>query len=189
MEYLFVLFVILFSIYSAVLWRLRGGAFATFLDLNLGTQGTRLLTSFLLGFVFLFLNIHYGITIMVTIMIGLLISGWPPFQAMGQPYPGTPESSWLRWLPTRLGLTIDTVLYDIVGLFEAGLVFIAPTYAALTLQGFNASLLLFMPLVFPLAYYIPTKINLPTITDFVQGQVWGEVFVGFFLGLFLILCS
>ena len=170
---------------GAAAWRLRGGAFTTITKIDLGTDFARLIGA--AGLAAPLALEHGPLFGLVTpaVFIGLLVTGWGPFQGLGLKSPYAPERSWLRWLPLRLGLPTGSVGHDAVGLAEAGLVLIAPSAALLAaLCGPLAVIpLVVAGLLFPLAYGIPRVIRLPSWPRVAVGQDWGEVFVGALLAL------
>lgn len=186
------LLIFLFALFGGLVWRLRGGGFTTLTGVNEGDDPDRLVTSMVLAIPLGFVAMVPCCIDMMGIFLGLLVSGWGPFQSMGLPYAGSPEKSWLRWLPLKLGFAIDTVKHDIVGLMEAGLLLVLPSMLGLLFFGgiglMPLLLLLMIPLM-PLAYLLPRLINLPTIPNFVEGQSWGEVFVGIFFASLLLLTT
>lgn len=184
---LLIMLIILYVLFGGVVWRMRGGAFTTITDFNPGTDGDRVFTSIIFALPLTLIDPVFSSIVMLGIFIGLLISGWGPFQSPGIVSPGIPEESWLRWLPLELGLPIGSVSHDLVGLAEAGLLFVLPMFLGLICIGVHAWLLLAMSPVFAISYLIPRLITLPTIPEFVTGQEWGEIFVGIFLALILVL--
>ncbi|HQT62765.1 hypothetical protein [Acidiphilium sp.] len=167
----------------AVLMRLRGGAFTTLTRLNPGTDGAR--GGFSVAVAALFLSPALG----VTLFLGLIVTGWGPFQGLGLPSAGAPERSWMRWLPERLGFAPGTIAHDVLGLAQSGVVFLAPTAALLAwlVSPLAGVTLLGAGPLWPVAYAIPRIVRLPTIPRFASGQAWGECFTGAILGTALIL--
>jgi hypothetical protein len=179
----------LYGLFGAVIWRLRGGALAEILNSNLGgTTVDRIVTSIIFPLPLALINPVFASISAIGIFIGLIVTGWGPFQGMGLPSVTPPEQSWLDWLPTKLGLKVQGYLYCAVGMLECGFVFVAPMILILLLAGFgvNVLTLLAMSPLFVIAYSLPRVINFPSIPKFATGQEWGEIFVGFFLALILL---
>lgn len=182
----------IFLLVPAFLWRLGGGAFTTLTGVNLATDEARLFRAFpgflvVIGFAPSFVNYPYIYMtvwlVPVALYIGVLISGWGPFQGMGLPSPDMPEQSWMRWLPEQLGFQIGTLAHDFVGMAEAGVVCMAPLAALLgILIGFKAAAIMLGAGIGFAPCYLLARLNFPTIPLFAEGQSWGEVFTGALIG-------
>jgi hypothetical protein len=186
-----ILLSILYVLFGGIIWRFRGGALATILNSKLGgTTVDRIVTSLVFPLPLIFVSNPGIYSILVLgIFFGLTISGWGPFQGFGLPSPYAPEKSWLAWLPIKLGFSVDTLQYCLVGMIENGLIFVLPSLIMLLVFGFGIHmlLLLLMMVFFPTAYAIPRFLSLPSIPKFASGQEWGEIFVGIFLAFVLLL--
>lgn len=182
----------IFLAVPAILWRLGGGAFTTLTGVELTTDEARLFRAFAGSLaVFSFtppFSAHAYIYMTIwlapaALYIGVMISGWGPFQGMGLPSPGMPEQSWMRWLPEQLGLKVGTLAHDLVGMAEAGTVCMAPIAVLLGfLIGFKASAIMLGAGVGFAPCYLLARLNFPTIPNFAEGQSWGEVFAGALIG-------
>lgn len=177
-----------YALYAGIVWRLRGGAFTTLTGINPGTDGARLGCGILLGAPLALVHAEWrGLLIMPAIFIGLLLSGWGPFQGMGtEDVPGyVPETSWLRWLPQRLGLAPGSYWHDWLGMTQAGVVCLAPSAVVVAWVAHWATVPWVMVLACGAAFgeaYTLARAGLPTIPKFVTGQAWGEIFAGVLVG-------
>jgi hypothetical protein len=172
----------------ALLWRLGGGAFTTLTGIELGTDTARLFRiAPALIYVIAFCS-PWTLLAPAALLVGLMISGWGPFQGMGLPSPNMPEQSWLRWLPERFGLKIGTLGHDFVGMAEAGMVCMWPLALLVFFPlGFaSAAILIVAGLGFAPCYLLARR-GFPTIPHFAEGQSWGEVFTGALIGAALVL--
>lgn len=175
----------LFSAWCGIAWRFRGGAFTTLTGLNPGTDGARAIGAAMIGLPLALLAHDWRVLAVVpAIMLGLMLTGWGPFQGMGTEGDAVPERSWMRWLPKHMGLRPDHFGEDFVGMMEAGIGAVAP--AALISLWFGAgcggaSILGAGFIGFPLAYTL-ALIGFPTLPRFARGQSWGEVGAGMVLG-------
>lgn len=178
---------LIIAIVGAILMRLRGGAFSTLTGIRLGTDTARAIYAVPMGAALAIASHHFSAFLLaIPLFVGLLITGWGPFQGMGLKAPTTPEKSWMRWLPNLLGLKTGTVGQDAFGLAEAGLVFMLPV--ALVCGWFYGQFIVILAgLLWPVAYGIPRLVSLPTIPNFASGQSWGECFTGAFAGIALLL--
>jgi hypothetical protein len=184
------LLAVLFVLFSALMWRMRGGAFTTLTGLRLGTDAARIfgcVPAMVFGWVMLPVSGWISFA-PLAVFLGLLTTGWAPFQEMGLQPVNMPEASWMRWLPEHLGFKIGTVGHDFIGMMQAGFVCLAPLamlmeftvgpYAVFVL---DAAGLGFAPC------YLLARLNFPTVKNFAEGQSWGEVFVGALIGAALML--
>jgi hypothetical protein len=174
---------------AALIWRLRGGAFATLSGVNIGTSATRIAAALLMALIFYVATRSYwGFGLAPCLFAGMSVAGWGPFQGMGlEQDPGyVPEKSWLRWLPEQLGLKPGTFFHDFVGMAEAGAVCVLPSALFVAwLNGWSLAaflLVIFAGLGFSVAYTLAKLIPFPTIPRFAEGQAWGEVLAGALLG-------
>lgn len=174
-------------ILCGVVWRLRGGAFTALTGLNPGTDGARALAAVLIP---LMVSYDAGrpelLILALPLFVGLMLSGWGPFQGMGLPAAGVPESSWLRWLPLILRLPKGTFWHDFAGMAQAGAVCMCFTYLFALRLGHHAWALLIAGVMFAPAYAL-ARLNFPAIKNFAAGQSWGEVFAGAAVGAGLLL--
>jgi hypothetical protein len=197
------IYTILGVLFMGVLNRLRGGAFATLLHINIGTQLTRLLTSALMGG-FLCLGAYTGIfhavsyityikimSLIISLTAGYIIAGWAPFQGMNNTQgDNATEKSYLEIIPNLL-FTPQTIAWKVAGMSLAGFVCLLPattTYALLFNFNFKAILFALIGLLFGPAYYLASKLSLPINNFTNEKMTYGEVFAGFVIGLSLILC-
>jgi hypothetical protein len=185
----FDIMILLTGLAFGLLWRLRGGAFATLTGLNVGTQATRIASAVLMaGFLYLLTRHWIVLGFAPCLFVGWILGGWGPFQGMGlEADPGfVPEKSWLRWLPEQLGLKPGTVFHDLVGMAEAGVIAMAPSglfVAYLThWTGLYWLLVVFAGIGFAPCYLAARLLPFPTIPKFAQGQAWGEVLTGVLVG-------
>lgn len=126
-------------------------------------------------------NANHVLILAPTIVGGLMLTGWGPFQGMGlEDVPGyKPEASWLRWPPHEIGLRDGSIGMDVMGMAEAG-------FLCMSLSALVVAWLTWPPSVtplavvgagvlFPIPYLIARFVPLPRIPRFASGQAWGEV--------------
>lgn len=88
-----VLFVLLYSVYGGVVWRLRGGAIGNLIPI--GTTGTRIITMTMLAAPLALITMNYWyLLLMPHLWLGLALAGWGPFMAMGRTIV-TDENGWV----------------------------------------------------------------------------------------------
>ncbi len=179
---------VLFALFSGVVWRLRGGAFTTLTGLNPGTDGARAIAAVLIPLGLAAYTAHWTLlTLAPAIFVGLITTGWAPFQEMGLRPPGMPEASELRCLPLWLGLPVGTFWHDFVGMAEAGVVCMAPSaLVALALHVPAPFVPLLTGVCFAPAYTL-ARLRWPAVPNFARGQEWGEIFAGAVVGAGLFL--
>ena len=198
-----VIYAILGIFIGAVLNRLRGGAFATLLHINMGTQLTRLVTSILMGG-YLCLGVVFGVfhhtnyieyikimSLAITLTLGYVIAGWAPFQGMNNTVgDSATEKSYLEIIPNLL-FTPQTVAWKVAGMSLAGLVCVFPAvlvYSLLfgiVLKGLLAALI---GLLFGPAYFLASKLSLPINNFTNEKMTYGEVFSGAVIFAALLTC-
>jgi hypothetical protein len=174
-------------VWCAILWRFRGGAFTTLTGINPGTDGIRVDTCFAIAAPIAWLHGLVWLSIAPAAVVGLILTGWAP--EMGLIPPNPPESSWMRWLPERLGLNPGTLAHDFLGMAEAGIICVAPVYVVASLiVSWCAWPVLVAGLGFAPAYAL-ARVMPVKIPRFAAGQEWGEVFAGAALGAALAVVS
>lgn len=181
------MFLVGYIIWCAIWWRFRGGAFTTITGIDPGTNGMRAFACAMIAGPLFFVYPHYLtiLTLWVCLTVGLMLTGWEEFQMMGLGGPLETEKPtfWMRKLPNLLGLTVGTVVYDSVGMAEAGIVAMLPAVLGLWYWFHWSSLrLLLVGSLFFVPYIIARFIPFPKIPDFAQDASWGEVFVGLLVG-------
>lgn len=184
--------ILLTALAFGLLWRLRGGAFATLAGVTIGTQTTRIASAALMAGCLCLLTRHWIVLgFAPCFFAGWIAGGWGPFQGMGLEADAAfvPERSWLRWLPEQLGLKAGTVFHDLVGMAEAGVIAMAPSalfvgYLAHWI-GMEWLLVVFAGIGFAPCYLAARLIAFPTIPKFAQGQSWGEILTGALVGAVL----
>ena len=183
----------LFVLFSAVMWRLRGGAFTTLTGVRLGTDQARIFGCVPAMVFAEVMAQNLGVSGWVrlgplAVFAGLVEGGWAPFQEMALMPADMPEASWMRWLPERLGFKIGTLGHDFIGMMLAGYVCMAPLamLVLLTAGLYGCVVLLLAGLGFAPCYLL-ARLNFPAVKNFAEGQSWGEVFVGALIGAALML--
>lgn len=170
---------LLFALWGAVWWRFRGGAFTTLTGWNPGTDGARSMCAFAFS---VWLDLAFGVHWLVIgpmLFVGMLIGGWAPFQGMGLSTPGTtPEASWMRWLPLRLGLPVNTFWHDFAGMTESGVLCMAPAFVLAALMFLSIPWALGLAAVLFAPCYALARFTPWSIKNFASGQAWGEFYVG-----------
>ena len=185
---------IFYPIFGFFIWRLRGGAWSTWLGINMGTQVTRFVTGILLSLPLLLIHstLFFPSLLILAILLGLILAGWGPFMGMGV-HTITPSSTWLSIFPKLLGLTPQSFSWDFVGMFFCGIVLILPCVLAFNALGINLWSLAIVPsfaMLFAVIYLIFSKISsLPLISNFASNaEEWSECGVGILISVtFLIL--
>jgi hypothetical protein len=132
------IFAVLFVVFAAVMWRLRGGAFATLTGINIGTQWTRAACGLLMTAPLGLLIGLWCVPMGLAIWAGLALTGWEEFQQMGTESVALLTEKpqyWMRWLPWSLGLRPGQVEYDLFGMAQAGMVCMAPLALLMGLVG------------------------------------------------------
>lgn len=169
--------ILLFSLWGAFLWRIRGGAWETFLGFVPKTQLCRFVTSLALAIpiALLFWN-PWLLAITATIFLGLISVAWGPFMVIEE---GLPPKETIR---------------RIVGMSLCGFVVTSYTYA---LIGFLYSWIFSIPILiagilFGPIYWLTYRSWFPKfeIKNLLwnDGHSWGEFYVGFVIS-FAILTS
>ena len=186
MTYIFFLKLFFYSLFCGVMWRMRGGAFATLSGVNIGTQCTRVICGLMMARP-LFLVVGLWVYLIAfAIFAGLAITGWEEFQGMGTETGDLLTEKpkyWMRWLPGALGFSVGTIPYDMLGMAQAGLVCMVPVALAVGfVRPWSAMLICLGAGVGFAPCYLLARLNFPTIPNFAQGQAWGEVFTGALIG-------
>lgn len=195
-----ILSVIYMVLLSAFVWRLRGGALRTFLNIKVGTQVTRLLTTSFLALNVALITGNWILFPLITIalMIGLIVAAWGPYMGMG--HHATPAvASWIDIFPKSFKLIKHSRQWDFVGLTACGFIlfFLLTVISSYII---NPLILLALPmysLAFAGCYAVASKLPLhkfPIIPGLVscftetrvyQHEEWAEVFVGLLVGIAL----
>lgn len=136
----FLVYFIVGLVFFGFMERLRGGAYDTLLNLHMGTQVTRIVTSFILSLYIIFglwlgdLALHFNLInalrllgITASLTLGYIIAGWAPFQGMNNTVgiPGT-EKSYLEFIPNLI-FKKNTVKWKFTGMAFAGIACVLPT--------------------------------------------------------------
>jgi hypothetical protein len=192
------LLIALYLIYGAFLNRLRGGASSTLLNINIGTQTTRLLTSqlfvlpLLAALYFNKLSMPFSLynalpieLTVVTLTLGYILAGWAPFQSMDTS-PVT-EKSYLESLPNLL-FTPDTTPWKFLGMMEAGFICLLPTAISYALFYHHYIIMAYalLGLLFAPAYLLARLFSFPINKLTPQKMAWGEVFSGVVIAVFFL---
>ncbi len=192
------IFITLLSmLWIGVLWRGRGGAFATMTGWNIGDTKARLICGFGIGLNAWLLTLIHGTLaahcgtwllpcwlmipgVTLAIWLGDAIACWAQFQRMGQVGHWVDRPSWEASLLKSTPLTLDGLAYDVVGMSWAGLGCLTPAAAVLMVWcGGQAVLLALTGLAFGPVYLLFSHfVILPKWGQFADGRSWSEVFVG-----------
>lgn len=191
-------FSIIYCLFCSFMWRLRGGAWATFLHIRMGTTVTRFVSTFFISLPLAWWFGNWWIVPAVTfgLWFGLVLAAYGSYMGMGD-HAHTPEKKWLDFFPRLLGLTPYSVAWDFAGMWFSGVLL----YSWVVFMSFAVSMnwltLLLIPasgLAFAGAYllasWIPDEL-LPVIPGFTarEHEVFGELGAGLWTGLLLILCA
>jgi hypothetical protein len=181
------LIILLYNILCGIIWRLRGGAFTTLTKIDPGTDGARAIAAVLIPLMLMCMTLNPLVPLVgITLMLGLMMTGWGAFQGMGLPPINMPERSWLRNIPLDLGFPENTFWHDFIGMAAAGVVCMLPSMIAALSFGHHAWVLLISGLGFAPAYAL-ARLEHPAIPNFAQGQEWGEFYTGVVVGAGLLI--
>lgn len=195
-----ILSVIYMFLISFFIWRLRGGALKTFLNIKVGTQITRLLTTSFLALNVALITSEWILfpAVTLSLMVGLIIAGWGPYMGMG--HHATPAtSSWIDIFPKSFKLIKHSRQWDFVGLTACGLILFLPLSVvySYTISSLMLATLPVFGLAFAGCYTLASMLPLhkfPIIPGLVssfnedgvyQHEEWAEVFVGLLVGIAL----
>ena len=182
--------------YGAFIWRLRGGAWSTFLNIKIGTNITRLVTGVLFSLpLILFVGLNYFLlgALTVAIPLGLILAGWGPYMNMTADGP-VATKTWLDFFPTVLGFSRNTIPWTFAGMTVCGLIVFGLDSLAIGLSNGVSSwapwlmleaVVVSCSLLFSLVYLVLSKIpaeKFLQIPGFARGPSshaeWSEVTVG-----------
>lgn len=174
----------LFMLYGGMVWRLRGGAWNTWLHIKMGTVLTRIITGFLyaLPMVLMTSNFWLLLTVTVGIWVGLMLAGWGPFMTMGTNM--TPaKRTWIDVFPRMCGLKPGTVTWDLVGMMVCGVLLFVPiviSMGVISLSWWMVPVILCAAVAFAMIYLTCSRMTrLPHVPGFASGFTeWAEVGVG-----------
>lgn len=116
----------LFAAWCGVVWRMRGGAFATVTHINIGTQPTRAACGLLIAAPLAWLTGDWwllGLT--PAIFLGLVCVGWAPFMAFGEDDNAYVAGSPFDVLPDLLRIPRASAWTDAVAWLQIGPVCLA----------------------------------------------------------------
>jgi len=191
-------FSIIYCLFCSFMWRLRGGAWATFLHIYMGTTVTRLVSSFLISLPLAWYMSNWLIVPGVTIGLwfGLVLSGYGPFMGMGS-HAFPPAKTWISFFPRLLGLKPQSVAWDFAGMWFCGVLlysWVIFMSIAVSMNWFALCLIPASGLAFAGVYYLASLVpdeKLPVIPGFTakEHEVFGELGAGLWTGVLLILCT
>ena len=183
----------LYVIYVGILWRLRGGAWATFFGLNMGTNVTRLLTGVLIAVPLVVFGAGSTqiVALAVAVVVGLMVAGWGPYMNFGP----TTQTSWIDFFPYLLSLTLGTADWCLAGMFSCGMIVFGFDYVAIASTDTPASwgiaslYVVAAAGLFALEYYAVNMFRqLPSIKGFASNHCeWSELVAGMLVGLSLLM--
>lgn len=184
----YILLGLLYALFGAFIWRLRGGAWNTLFNANMGTNTTRIVTGLLLALPVFALSHIYWLSIELLlggITLGLIIAGWGPFMAMGN-HPTLPNSTWLNFFPKLLGLKPQSVSWDFAGMTLCGWIMFAlivAPFAILHASWWLIPVVILSGLLFATIYLVISEIptaNLFVVSGFAgkDPEEWSEVVFG-----------
>ncbi|MDE2471264.1 MAG: hypothetical protein KGL35_21650, partial [Bradyrhizobium sp.] len=128
---------VLFALWGAIVWRMRGGAFAEATGINIGTQATRAACGALLAIPLAILaRDPWLLLITPAITLGLMAVGWGAFMAYGLDGNAHVGASPFDWLPRNLGVPQGSEMTDALAWWQIGPACLAPAAAVLWWQHF-----------------------------------------------------
>lgn len=191
MHFLSALLKVLFIAYGAVVWRLRGGAWNTWLNISMGTIATRIVTGFLFAMPMALATGSWWLLLSLTLAtwLGLSIAGWGPFMTMGN-HPTPPKKTWIDIFPKMLGLTPGSVAWDFVGMVACGVLLFTPmvlSFGVIALSWWMIPIVMIASLLFATDYLLWSKApQVPNVPGFASGYTeWAEVTAGALVSVLL----
>lgn len=183
---------IIFIAYGAVVWRLRGGAWSTWLGINMGTETTRVVTGLLFAIPMALVTGSAWLLVSLTLAtwLGLSIAGWGPFMTMGQ-HETPPKRTWIDIFPMILGLAPHSVAWDFVGMTVCGFLLFTPmilSFGVIALSWWMALIIPVSAFLFALDYLLWSRAsNIPSIPGFASGSTeWAEFTAGALVSIALL---
>lgn len=175
------------AVWGAVVWRMRGGAFAAVTGIDIGTQSTRLACGVLLAIPTECIAGDWRLMgLAVTIFAGLAVVGWAPFMAFGADGNAHVGGSPFERLPAALGIPKASAWTDAVAWFEIGTVCMAPSAALLWWCGLAWWWLLVPALAFAGVYWAADAAGarrwLPYWRVIDTPEAWAEFVMGAVIG-------
>ena len=184
--------VALLALWGAVVWRMRGGAFAEATGIDIGTQATRAACGLLLALPLAILAHDVWLLLVAPdILIGLIVSGWAAFMAYGADGNAHVTDSPFDWLPRVAGIPQKSKWTDAAAFFEIGPACMLLTAALLWWRGYGwwwigAPMLAFAPV-----YYVCDMMGarrwLPYWRVLDTSEAWAELTMGAVIGAALAL--
>ena len=177
----------LFALWGAVVWRMRGGAFAEATGINIGTQATRAACGLLLALPLAILaRDPWLLLIAPAVFVGLVICGWAPFMAYGLDGNAHVEASPFDWLPRTLGVPQASEMTDFAAWMQIGLVCMLPSEIALWWLGFAWWWLAVPAVAFSGVYWACDRAGsrrwLPYFRVIDTPEAWAELVMGAVIG-------
>ena len=124
------------ALWGAIVWRVRGGAFAAATGINIGTQATRAACGLLLALPLAFLAHDWWLLLIApAVLVGLLAVGWGPFMAYGLDGNAHVRTSPFDALPRVLGIPKASAWTDAVAWVQIGPACLALVAAVLAWRG------------------------------------------------------
>lgn len=184
-----------YCLFCSFVWRLRGGAWATLLNIHMGTTVTRLVSAALIS---LPLALWTGNLILIPLItvglwLGLVMAGYGPYMGMGD-HAITPAPTWINFFPRLFGFEPYSIKWDFAGMWFCGLLlsmFVVAGYVWLDHHWWS---LLWIPLsgfgfagIYLLASKVPDHLW-PVWPGFTakEHEVFGELGYGLFVGAMLL---
>jgi len=191
-------FSIVYCLFCSVMWRLRGGAWSTFLGIHMGTTVTRFVSMFFISLplAWWFSNPWIIPVVVFGLWFGLVLAGYGRFMGMGD-HAHVPPPTWLYFFPRLFGLKPYGVAWDFAGMWFCGVILYGWVTLAAVLASGNCWLLLLIPAsgtAFALSYLLMSWIpdaKFPVIKGFTAQvhEEFGELCAGLWTGALLILCA
>lgn len=186
---------LLYCLFCSFVWRLRGGAWATLLNIHMGTTVTRLVSAALIS---LPLALWTGNLILIPLItvglwLGLVMAGYGPYMGMGD-HAITPASTWINFFPRLFGFKPYSVAWDFAGMWFCGVLlsmFVVAGSVALSHHWLSLVWIVESGFALSLIYWAFSKVPdqyLPVWPGFTakEHEVFGELGYGLFVGAMLL---
>jgi hypothetical protein len=181
-----VLQLLLFAAWGFLWWRLRGGAFTALTGCDPGTGGMRAIAALAMAAP-LALIAWWALLLVPALWVGWAITGWAPFQDMGDNH-GTEKRSFpVSNVLDLLRVSPDNEFHDVIGMSLCGVICLAPAGLVFACLG-GTWLFPTLGLAFGPLYAVAREIALPDWGRFARAHSeWGECFTGAFVQPMLLL--
>ena len=182
------------ALWGAIVWRMRGGAFAEATGINIGTNATRLACGLLLAAPLALLTRDWWLLLIApAVAAGLMAVGWGAFMAYGLDGNAHVGNSPFDWLPRNLGVRQGSEMTDAIAWWQMGPVCLAPAAAVLWWLGFAWAWLFIPAGAFSAVYWAADMAGarrwLPYFRVVDTPEAWAEIVMGAAIGTALALAT